>query len=158
LENRGDSKQAINEADDPWWKSAGKTVGEKVSTTTKPMLATARDFWGKKVGLHTTADNMAAKAQGMAQGLQRGVQQGYQKFADKASSTDIHLAAGKRLAGDLGKGIGRAGEGASDLMRRGSSAIRQAAQDNPGGLGVAAAGAGLGALALSKLLRRRQSN
>ena len=110
-----------------------------------------------KVGLHTKGQVADATKAGMKSGFEKGKEHMGKNFGRLGKAEDAYAAAGHHASQKVGKTIAGAGETVGSAIQRGSKALAQTAQDNPGGLGVAAAGAGLGALALSKLLRRRKA-
>lgn len=91
---------------------------------------------------------LKARAQGIAQGIK--------KAPDQLSTGELTSAAGKRLATVAGKKMASAGETISGAMHKGAKALSKGMEDNPAGIAAAGIGAGLGALGLSKLLRRRR--
>lgn len=117
-------------------------------------VKTARDYYGKKVGLHTNADmlNMRRTAAGTA--YKRGLQAGPEAMSTGQAS---ELAA-RKVSAAAGKKLGAAADYTADVMKKGTSALRRGLEDNPSGIGAAAVGAGLGALGISKLLRRRRAS
>lgn len=113
----------------------------------------ARDWAGKKVGLRTDADVRAAQVKSGVSGYQAGLKVGPEQMSTGQAS---ELAA-RKISAAAGKKLGAAADYASDVASKGAKAFRRGMEDNPAGIGAAAVGAGLGALGLSKLLRRRQA-
>ncbi len=97
---------------------------------------------------------IASKKEGIQAGVQRGVKQAY---SDATPASERYTNVARMASRDLGKKIGGAGEAVGSGINKASKAITQASVDNPGALGVTAGAAGLGALALGKLLRRRKT-
>jgi hypothetical protein len=116
-------------------------------------LRTSRDYIAQKSGYHTGGE--LARAARKARG--EGIAQGIKKAPDQLSTADLTSAAGKRLAGIAGKGLSTASEKVTGAMHTGAKALRKGMEDNPAGIAAAGIGAGLGALGLSKLLRRRRA-
>lgn len=112
----------------------------------------ARDYMAPKIGLRTDADVKAAEVKSGVSGYQQGLKQGPEALST-GQATEL---AGRKIAKSTGKALGRAADYTSDVMSKGAKAFRRGMEDNPAGIGAAAVGAGLGALGLSKLLRRRR--
>lgn len=116
-------------------------------------LKRARDWWGQKVGLRTNQDVLNAKAAVGKSAYARGLKAGPEAMSTGQAS---ELAA-RKISGAVGKKVGAAADYGTQVMSKGAKAFRRGMEDNPAGIGAAAVGAGLGALGLSKLLRRRRA-
>jgi hypothetical protein len=116
------------------------------------VLGTAADWWKKKIGVPTGQDVRSAQVRAGASGYKAGLRAGPEQMSTGQAS---ELAA-RKISQAAGKKVGAAADYASDVMKKGSTAFRRGMEDNPAGIGAAAVGAGLGALGLSKLLRRRR--
>ncbi len=123
----------------------------------KRNLLLSRDAIGRKLGFQSDRDVSRSTFDGKQKAFAAGKEHMGKHFGKLGKAEDAYAAAGHHASQKAAKTIAGAGETVGSAIQRGSKALSQAAQDNPGGLGVTAAGAGLGALALSKLLRRRRA-
>lgn len=104
-------------------------------------LGQTRDWAVKKVGGVTADDNL--KGRQISYGM--GEKAGRKAAFDDVSTGELQRRAVGRTIDSAGQGLAAAGK-----------AFRRGMEDNPAGMGAAAIGAGLGALGLSKLLRRKK--
>jgi hypothetical protein len=116
-------------------------------------LKRARDFYGQKIGLRTNQDILNAKSAVGKAAYRKGLEAG----PEAMSTGQATALAGRKIASAAGKKLGAAADYTSSVMSQGAKAFRRGMEDNPAGIGAAAIGAGLGALGLSKLLRRRRA-
>ena len=142
----------MSEATNPMYTSPGMQQAY-VKGQDRGILGTAGDWWKKKIGMRTGADIRADQVKAGMSGYRAGLKVGPEQMSTGQAS---ELAA-RKISAAAGKKFGAAADYTAGAIKKGTSAFRRGMEDNPAGIGAAAVGAGLGALGLSKLLRRRKA-
>jgi hypothetical protein len=160
-------KRALKTAGTYWKKKlhdAGDSLAHKAGYS-NPSDVAGKIAKARKAGFDagSTAGHTAGEAEGVHNAIQKAstgdlLGTGLKKAGEAAKE---HIAAGAKTAFKAaGKGLGAATEKAGQLTSYAGKAFKQGMQDHPAGMaaaGAAGIGAGLGALALGKLLRRRKA-